>query len=292
VRSPRTISGHTKLAAVIGWPARHSLSPAIHNAAFAALDLDWRFVAFDVTEDGAASAIRAVRDLGLGGLSVTMPHKAAAARFVDHLSADAATLGAVNCVVPAHDGLHGENTDGAGFLDALDHDEGFRPRGARCVVVGAGGAGRPVVLALAGAGAAEVVVVNRSPEPAAVAAALAGGAGRVGTPADVTSADLVVNATPLGMDVVVTTGGDHEPMPVDPGLLREGQLVVDLIYQPAVTPFLAAARVQGATPVNGLGMLIHQAAHAFRRWTGEEPPLEVMSAAALAELTGDLRKSD
>jgi shikimate dehydrogenase len=280
----RVISGHTRVAGVIGWPARHSLSPAIHNAAFAALDLDWSFVAFEVADGEARGAIDGMRALGLSGLSVTMPHKAAVADLVDHLGAEAAALGAVNCVVPAHDGLHGENTDGAGFIDALVHDEGFDPARRRCVVIGAGGAGRAVVLALAHAGAADIVVVNRSPEPAAMAVALAGDVGRTGSVDEVAGADLIVNATPLGMGVVVTTAGDLEPLPFDPDRVGTGQLVADLIYQPAVTPLLAAVRSRGATGVNGLGMLIHQAAHAFRRWTGEEPPLEAMSAAALGEL--------
>jgi shikimate dehydrogenase len=283
------ISGHTRVAGVIGWPAQHSLSPAIHNAAFAALDLDWCFVAFDVADGAAGGAIDGMRSLGLAGLSVTMPHKGAVAGLVDRLGPEAAALGAVNCVVPAHDGLHGENTDGAGFLDALVNDEGFDPADRRCVVVGAGGAGRAVVLALAHAGAAEVVVVNRSPEPAAIAAALAGSVGRTGSVDEVAGADLIVNATPLGMGVVVTTAGAPEQLPFDPDRVGSGQLVADLIYQPAITPLLAAVRARGATGVNGLGMLIHQAAHSFRRWTGEEPPLEAMSAAALGELVARQR---
>jgi shikimate dehydrogenase len=164
-------------------------------------------------------------------------------------------------------------------------DEGVDPAGLLCAVVGAGGAGRAVALALGQAGAADVAVVNRSPEPAARAAILAGERGRVGAPGDVAGADLVVNATPLGMGVVTGTDGTPEPLPVDPAGLHRGQVVVDLIYHPATTPLLAAARDQGAVAVNGLGMLIHQAGHAFRRWTGEDPPLEAMSAAAVVELT-------
>ena len=114
--------------------------------------------------------------------------------------------------------------------------------------------------------------------------ALAGPAAHVGSPAEVEAADLVINATPLGMGVVVTTAGEPEPLPVDLARLGAGQVVVDLVYHPAVTPLLAAARDQGLRTVNGLGMLIHQAAHAFRTWTNEEPPLEAMSAAALGAL--------
>jgi shikimate dehydrogenase len=129
-----------------------------------------------------------------------------------------------------------------------------------------------------------VAVVNRSPDPAARAAALGGSSAHVGTPADLDRADLVVNATPLGMGVVVTTAGEPEPLPFEVARLGAGQVVVDLVYHPAVTPLLAAARAQGLRTVNGLGMLIHQAAHAFRLWTGEDPPLEAMSAAAVAGL--------
>ena len=145
----------------------------------------------------------------------------------------------------------------------------------RSVVVGAGGAARAVVLALAGAGAAEVGVVNRTPERAERAAALAGARGSV-VPADrtaavVAAADLVVNATPLGMAGVA----DGE-LPVDPGWLRPGQVVVDLVYRPRRTPLLRAAAGRRARPIDGLGMLVHQAAHQFRRWTGVEPPIPAM----------------
>jgi len=271
------ISGATRLAAVIGWPVRHSLSPAILNTAFAAAGVDWTFVALEVPPGQGAAAVEAVRTLGLGGLSVTMPHKAAAHAAVDEATPVAEELGAVNCVFRRGDRLVGDNTDGAGFIDALAQDPGLDVAGLRCVVVGAGGAGRAVVRALGAAGAAEVAVVNRSPEPAARAAPLAGPAGRVGAAADVGRADLVVNATPLGMDV---TDGGTDSLPVDAALLHEGQVVVDLVYHPLVTPLLAIARARGSVAVGGLGMLVHQAGLAFRNWTGEAPPLDAMTTAA------------
>lgn len=269
---------------MIGSPIRHSLSPAIFNAAFAAAGLDWAYLAFEVPEGAAGLAMAGVRALGLEGLSVTMPHKAAVIEGLDGLSADAQALGAVNCV-SRHGGLlHGDNTDGPGFLDALRVDEGIEVAGSRCAVVGAGGAGRAVVRALGQAGAASIVVINRSLAPAELAVTLAGAVARVGTPDDLEAADLVVNATPLGMGVVVSTTGEPEPLPLDVARLGTGQVVIDLVYHPAVTPLLAAARDQGLRTVNGLGMLIHQAAHAFRLWTSEDPPLEAMSAAAVAGL--------
>jgi shikimate dehydrogenase len=262
------------VAGVIGDPVRHSLSPALHNAAFAALGLDWVYLAFEVPAGAAAVAVEGMRALGIDGLNVTMPHKADVAAAVDRLSSVAERLGAVNTVVRRGGVLVGESTDGAGFLDALRADEGFDPAGKRCVVVGAGGAARAVVLALADAGA-EVVVVGRTPERVAACAALGG---RVGAAAEAGDADLVVNATPVGM-------GDDPGLPLDPALLGRGQLVVDLVYHPVHTALLTEARARGAVAVNGLGMLIHQAAHAFRLWTGEDPPLEVMSAAALRALS-------
>ncbi|MGH9186985.1 MAG: shikimate dehydrogenase [Acidimicrobiales bacterium] len=271
------ISGATRVAGVIGSPIRHSLSPAIYNAAFATTGLDWVLAAFEVAPGRAAAALDAVRVLGLAGLSVTMPHKSDVAAAVDALSGDAAVLGAVNSVVVETDGrLVGHNTDGPGFLDALRAEPGFDPAGRRCAVVGAGGAARAVIRALATAGADEVTVMNRTGERAEAAAALAGRVGRVaplGAAEAIGAADLIVNATPLGMA--------HEAeSPIDPDWLHPGQVVVDLVYEPTLTPLLAAARDRGVTAVNGLGMLVHQAGYQFQLWTGLEPPVPVLRAAA------------
>ena len=277
------ITGSTRVAAVIGSPVHHSLSPTILNAAFAAADADWVYVAFEVADGQAAEAVAAMRTLGLGGLSVTMPHKAAVHDAVDDRTEVAAALGAVNCVFWQDDRLVGDNTDGAGFVDALRVDGGMEVAGRRCVVVGAGGAGRAIVRALGDGGAVDVAVVNRTPDAAVRAAHLAGPVGRVGSMADVDAADLVVNATSLGMGTGAATG-EPAPLPVHPERLRPGHVVVDLIYHPIETPLLAAARQRGAVAVNGVGMLVHQAAHAFRRWTGETPPVDAMVAAARREL--------
>ncbi len=275
---PVALSAATAVVGVIGDPVTHSLSPHLHNTAFAELGLDWVSVGFPVAAGRTASALDGARALGVRGLSVTMPHKDAVARLVPVLSPLAERLGAVNCVVDAGGAWRGENTDGAGLLAALGHRDGFEPRGLRCLVVGAGGAARAVVAALADAGAAEVIVVNRTPERATSALALAGAAGRAGRAEEAASCDLVVNATPVGM-AGTTTGADSTPWPVDPSLLHAGQWVVDLIYHPPETPWLAAARAQGATVDNGLGMLVHQAALQLAAWTGLEPPVEAMWAA-------------
>ncbi|MEZ5178847.1 MAG: shikimate dehydrogenase [Acidimicrobiales bacterium] len=275
----RTVTGATRLAAVIGSPVTHSRSPALANAAFAAAGLDWTFVAFDVPAGGGAAAVAAARTLGIGGLMVTMPLKAEVIEGLDRLTPAAAALGAVNSI--AWDGaqLVGDNTDGAGLVASLRHDEGVDLRGRRCVVLGAGGAARSVIWALADAGAAEVVVVNRSVERAEVAAALAGPVGRVGSAADVGEADVLVNATSVGMGSVPGADG---PLPCDASAIGPHQVVVDLVYQPLVTPLLAHAEARGARPVDGLGMLVHQAALSLERWTGVAPDLRAMAAAARA----------
>jgi shikimate dehydrogenase len=251
------------------------------NAAFAEAGLDWHFMALEVAEGRAGEALDAVRALGLAGLSVTMPHKAAVSAAVDERTEQAEVLDAVNCVVVEGDHLVGHNTDGDGFLDGLRHDTGFDPSGRRTVVLGAGGAARSVVLALARAGAAEVAVANRTASRAEVAAALAGPVGRVVGSDElsdtVAAADLVVNATSVGM-------ADDGALPVDPGAVAVGAVVVDLIYHPPETAWLAALRGRGIEAHNGLSMLVFQAAHAFRLWTGSEAPVAVMDAAARAVL--------
>jgi shikimate dehydrogenase len=262
---------------VIGDPVRHSLSPAVHNAAFDALGLDLVYVAFPVPPGRGAEAVQAVRLLDLVGLSVTMPHKAAAARAVDRCTAVAARLGAVNCVYRDGSHLVGDNTDGPGFVDAFVEGTGSGLAGAVVAVIGAGGAARAVIEAVGGAGAGRVLVVNRSAERAAEAAGLSPVA-TVADPEQVTGADVVVNATSVGM------AGGPEPsgLPLDPELLRAGQVVCDLVYQPRRTPLLEAAAQRGLRTVDGTGMLVHQAARAFTAWTGRQPPLEAMRRAVTA----------
>jgi len=278
------VRGTTRLAGVIGAPIRHSLSPVIFNAAFEACDLDWAYLAFEVADGEAARALEAMRALDFGGLSVTMPHKDAVAALVDRRTPEAEALGAVNCVVPSDGGLLGANTDGPGFVDALAAEVGFEMQGRRVVVFGAGGAARAIVFALGRAGAADVTVVNRTTARGEVAAALAGSVGHTGDADAIAGADLVVNATSIGM-------GDGT-LPFDPAALSEVQVVADIVYHPSPTPLVAAARGRGLVAVDGLGMLVHQAAHAFRLWTGAEPPIGAMTNAAVAELAARSAQSD
>ncbi len=278
----------SRLVGVIGSPIAHSLSPLLHTAAFAALGLGttWRSLAFEVPPGQAAAALTAMRRADVTGLSVTMPHKADVAALVDERTEVAGRLGAVNCIVNRDGVLLGTNTDGQGFVASLLRGANFTPAGKRCVVVGAGGAARAVVLALADAGADQVAILNRTPSRAATAAALAGPVGSVVADDDqalveaVRSADLVVNATPFGM----AGASPESPAPwlVAPTLLRRGQVAADLVYAPRPTPWLVEAAAAGARGVDGLGMLVHQAAAQLELWTGETAPVEAMWRAAEA----------
>lgn len=272
-----TVRASSTVTTVIGWPVGHSLSPVIHNAAFDAVGLDWVMVASAVEPGEGPAAMEALRTLGLAGASVTMPHKSDVVAGLDVVSDAAARLGAVNCVVHRDGRLEGHNTDGAGFVAALREDTGLDPHGVQCVVVGAGGAARAVVLALAEAGAASVVVVNRDAVRARAAAELGGRVGSVGTLDAVREAQLVVNATPVGM-------GDDLASPIGGELLGAHHVVVDLVYHPLETTLLRLASSAGARCANGLSMLVHQAGAAFELWTGATAPLDAMRAGVLAEL--------
>jgi shikimate dehydrogenase len=273
VNDGRAITGATRVVGVIGDPVGHSRSPAMHNAAFDALGLDWVYVAFPVARGDGVAAVRAVAILGLAGLSVTMPHKADAAAACDDLAPEAATLGAVNTVVNADGTLVGHTTDGDGFLRAVD-DEGIEVAGRLALVVGAGGAARAITHALGRAGA-HVTVAARRPEAARSAASLAPDGDAVGLDGiAVERFDVVVNATPLGM------GGETPPF--DVSKLHAFQFVYDTVY-PVETPLLREARARGLRAAGGLGMLVHQGALSFSLWTGVAPPLDVMRAAASAD---------
>jgi shikimate dehydrogenase len=267
---------------VIGDPVDHSLSPALHNAAFAELALDWAYVAFPVPSGRGRAAVAALVDLGIRGLSVTMPHKAGAAEACQRLSPVAERLGVVNTVTNLGGELAGDSTDGPGFVDSLA-DLGWSPEAKRCLVLGSGGAARAVVLALAEAGAARVDVVGRRRDQVLAAAALAGKVGGEATVGSADASDLIVNATPVGMTGLVAET-DGLPFGLGVERLGPGQLVADLVYAPATTPLLAVARARGCSTCNGLGMLIHQAARQVSIWTGRDAPVEAMSAAALREL--------
>ena len=277
------VSGSTQVVGVIGDPVAHSLSPVIHNAGFLALGLDWVCVAFPTGTGAAAAALRGMSALGIVGLSVTMPHKSAVIDALDGITATAELLRAVNCISRSESGLQGHNTDGDGFLAAVRADFEFDPAGKVCAVLGAGGAARSVILALAQAGAAEVRVVNRTRESAEKAVLLAGAAGQVVEVEAIRGADLVVNATSVGM--AGTGSGSTLDMPCNPSLLGPNQILADLIYHPRQTELMRQAELQGCRVSNGLSMLIHQAAVAFEIWTGHKAPIDAMTRATEAAVS-------
>jgi shikimate dehydrogenase len=277
-RSPDWPTAASNVVGVIGYPVSHSLSPLLHQAAFDALDLDWVSVGFAVSRGDVSRALEGMRALWIVGLSVTMPHKADAAVAVDELTPLAGRLGAVNCVINREGTLIGDSTDGAGLLAALEEASGVVPKGKRCVVIGAGGAARAAVAALGDAGAAEVAVLNRTPARAEEAAALAGAAGVVADIDAISEAEIVIQATPVGMADSGAEAGDPAIGP----RLHEGQVVMDLVYVPQETPLISEARSRGALAVSGLGVLVHQAAIALEHWTQMPAPVGQMWVAARA----------
>lgn len=280
IRSTSAITGHTRVAGVIGWPIEHSLSPTIHNAGFASCDADWTYVAFPIRPGHCSSILDLCRSGAIGGLSVTMPHKTDVFTLVDRVSPAAAALRSVNTVAVDTDGaLIGHSTDGDGLIDALVAD-GVDPVGRSVLVLGWGGAARSVVDALARHGADRLTVSNRSGvdvdelESIAPSSTVLEWSRRdtaVGTH------DVVVNCTSVGM------GGDAG-VPFDPTHLSSASVVVDLVYHPLQTPLLTAASSRGCRTVGGLGMLIHQAARQQRIWLNRDPDVSAMTSAALQRL--------
>lgn len=261
---------------LLGWPVGHSVSPAMHHAAFAALGLDWSYDLLPVPPDSLESEVtRLVSTAGYRGLNVTIPHKRAILNhpLVASRSPAVVALGAANTLVLQPDGsLYADNTDWRGFAaDVAAH--GIQVRGARCLVLGTGGSARAVVYALARGGAAAVTSVSRSPDGRQDTV------GYTDLPALVPTADLIVNCTPVGMSPHV----DHSLWPDDIPFPANVALY-DLVYNPPVTRLMLQATQAGARAIGGLGMLVWQGALAFELWTGQSPPVEVMYQAAQAVL--------
>jgi shikimate dehydrogenase len=281
------LSGLTSVAGVAGGPRQvaRSLSPAIHNAGYRALGLDWVYVGFPVSADGAdaVAVLRGLGGSGVAGFNVTMPHKLAAAEAVDRLAGQAAVVGAVNAVEVTGGELVGWNTDGEGLASFLVRETDTDLDGCSLLVIGAGGSARSVVSGLVLAGAGAVTVLARDPDRAAALAPMSGKASFRALPlspaaaAAVAGADVIVNATPVGQE------GEDPPIAVD--AIRPGAVVVDLVYHPLETPLVQAASRAGAKAYGGLGMLVHQAALAFEIFTGRSAPLEAMWAGAREALT-------
>ncbi len=281
-----SITGKTSLVGVLGWPVGHSLSPAMHNAAFAELGLNWAYVPLPVQPGDVEQALKGLTALNFVGCNVTVPHKQAVMRYMDELNEAARITGAVNTIHLRDGKFYGANTDPAGFLNSLQ-EAGCHPCGMRVAVLGAGGAARGVVYALARAEVDSVIVFNRTAERAAFLvddladafpdshlsfAALTNEA--LSALAD--KVDLVVNTTSAGM----TPRVDTCPWPADVSLPGNA-LFYDLVYNPLETVFLARARAAGAAGIDGLGMLVHQGALAFETWTGQQSPVKIMRQACL-----------
>lgn len=269
------IDALTRTCAVLGWPLAHTLSPAVHNAAFSHLGLNLVYLAWPTTD--IAGALVGARALGLAGLSITIPHKEAALALVDEVGGEAAELGAINTVTNRDGRLVGTNTDAPAIVAVLEETGPLA--GRRALILGAGGAARAAAFGLARAGA-EVTVTGRSPDRVA---AMARGLGVKATdPATALDQgpEIVINATPVGM----WPQGDQTPLEVKD--LPENTVVLDMVYNPRQTRLLAEAERQGLHIVSGLEVFLSQAALQFESWTGRPAPAEVMRAAALAALGG------
>lgn len=281
-----------KYVGVIGDPAKRSLSPVFQQAAIDALGLDITYERWATLPDGLATRVGGLRAPHVLGANVTIPHKQAVIPMLDELDELAASVGAVNTIVNREGRLHGHNTDVEGFLRGLGDAE-FDPAGKMAVIAGAGGAGRAVVVGLAAAGARSIVLINRTyPRASRLVEDLAQTDGETELHAlpdifpswaeAMSRADLLVNCTPAGQAAADdgAQGAAEEESPVPFDQIRPGMLVYDLVYVPAETPLMKAARAAGARVLGGLPMLIYQGAGSLKVWTGRDAPIAVMLRAA------------
>jgi shikimate dehydrogenase len=282
----------TTFVGVLGWPVEHSRSPAMHNAAFQALGLDWRYEHLPVAPEDFDAFVRALPARGFAGANVTIPHKLRALAIADRPSDVARATGAANTLTFTPAGIEAENTDVQGFLRALREQAPEAPAGMSAVVLGAGGAARAVIYALLEAGARSVAVWNRHPERARELVGDFAGFAAPGTDLEVLAgprapkADLIVNATSVGMpthDSEEALRDREQPfkeLPLSADVWVDRQIVVDLVYRQDGTPLVRFARSQGAVCVDGFDVLVHQGAASFRLWTGLEAPLGAMRSGA------------
>ena len=288
------IHGDTRVVGVFGYPVAHSLSPAMHNAAFAALRLSYIYIPFPVSPDALGPAIRSLPALGIVGVNLTIPHKENVLPFLDTITEEAREVGAVNTVHCFEGRLIGDNTDGRGFYEPL-RELGISLQGKQVVVLGAGGAARSVVFRLLREGA-NVILTNRTPERAARLAQDAASAGygaqvRVvdgeveGELRDaIAGAELLVHTTRVGMYP------EKDALPLVPlEAFHPNLLVYDLVYNPVDTRLNQEAQRRGCRTLTGVKMLVYQGAVAFERWTGLWPPTDVMEAAVLEGLKSPTR---
>ena len=271
------IDGYTRLAAVVANPIKHSISPFIHNSAFEATNTNGVYLAWEVDATELAETVANIRRYQMYGINLSMPYKEQVIPYLDQLSAEACLIGAVNTVVNREGTLIGYNTDGKGFFKSLPS---FKISRKRLVLLGAGGAAKAILAQAILDGVSQISVFVRSSSIEKTRPYLEKIQNATGFRVDlfaledvqelqdsITKADLLVNATSVGMD------GSSQPIPTSI-VLPEKLLVADVIYQPFETPFLKWARSQGNQSINGLGMLLYQAAEAFQLWTGKEMPTD------------------
>ena len=285
-----SVSGRTKVCALIGDPVEHSLSPHFQNAAFQHLKIDYVYVTFKVGRKELEPAIQGVRSLKIHGLNVTMPLKVDVIQYLDQLDENAKTMGAVNTILNSKGDLIGYNTDGKGTLMALE-EINQSPTDRKIVILGAGGASRAVSYSLAPE-AREAVILNRTVKKAEkLAKELASRFGdkvrygklcRSQIGEELKDADLLINATSVGMRP------NEGETPVDQDLLRPELTVFDLVYDPLETRLLKEAKSVGAKTIEGLTMLVYQGAASFEIWTGKNAPIDVMMKAARGKLGSKL----
>lgn len=283
------INTNTRLAAIIGSPVAQSLSPVIHNAVFEARSINWVYLAFHVQPGRVADALKAMSTLGIGGLSVTMPHKNEVAKIVGEIGeidqVVRATNSANTVVLRQDNSLWATNTDGEGCCNALELAMNSSLSGQRVVVLGAGATASAVAHGLVRRGASDVSIINRTDTRAKDLVKRIGGTTRVCLPkeinSDITSSRIIINTTPVGFGKVT----DNSESPIDVSLINSSHVVLDAVYHPLETGLLLGAKKAGATVVDGLSMLIHQAALQQQHWIGEAGDISLMRDAALAQLT-------
>jgi shikimate dehydrogenase len=271
-----TVEATTRVVGILGHPVEHSLSPRMHNAAYAALGIDYVYVAFRCEPSDIRTAVRAMRTLGIAGYNVTVPYKQEVVKLVDRLTDTAKAIGAVNTIYRDGDEVVGDNTDAEGFAVALKTHRA-KIRGARVLVIGAGGSARAVLHALREGGARDVVLANRTVAKAKSLVREFGGVARDLSALDdatlLASRTLVVNCTPVGLKGIAFLDYDAAATPA-------GCTHFDLAYRAGgLTPFLDLAAKAKRPVIDGRHMLVHQGAAAFRRFTGKKAPVDVMLAA-------------
>jgi shikimate dehydrogenase len=278
------INAATRLCAVFGFPIAHSASPVMHNTAFAALGLNWRYLAFEVNPKNLRAAIEGAKAMNFAGINLTVPHKLLAVEMMDALDESAKKWGAVNTIKFNEKGAVGSNTDADAITQSLREDLKMELRGAKVLLLGAGGAGRTAALKLASEKVVELFLVNRTQSKAEkIAGEIKKQFPRVKVSVGFPKAkvDLILNATSLGLKP-----DDLSPLDEKQFSLKQTRAVYDMIYRPAETKLLAAAKAVGCKTANGLGMLLHQGAKAFEIWTGKPAPLDVMRRALEENIYG------